>query len=270
MTTDATSGGGATPVDGSGTGSAGGSGSRKGPIIAVVVVVVLVLAGGGLFWFLRDDAPPPVSLETATKGVEGGNGAGSSGSASSGAAVGDVSGTWTVDAESGEVDYESATGSFAGFRVEEELTIGSATAVGRTRDVSGEIVIEGNTLTSADITADLSTLTTNDSRRDGKARDALDTDAFPDATFVLTEAVDFGDPAAGPVSVQATGDLTIKGVTQSVTIPLEAQVVDGTIVVVGSVPITFADYGVEPPKAPIVLSVAPEGTLELQLLFTQS
>ena len=245
--------------------------SRKGLTVGIVVAVVVVLAvGGGLLWFFRDDAPPPVDLGTATESVDGDDA--TTGSTSSGAgATEDVSGTWTVDTESGTFDFEDATGSFVGFRVEEELTIGSATAVGRTPEVTGELLIEGDTLTSAEITANLDALTTNDSRRDNRAKGALDTEQFPNATFVLTEALSFGDAASSgeQVSVDAVGELTIHGVTREVTIPLQAQLVDGTIVVVGSTDITFADYDVEPPSAPIVLSVAPEGILELQLLLTQ-
>jgi hypothetical protein len=41
-------------------------------------------------------------------------------------------------------------------------------------------------------------------------------------------------------------------------------------VVVGSLDITFADFGVEVPDAQIVLSVEDHGILELQLLLTKS
>ena len=73
-----------------------------------------------------------------------------------------------------------------------------------------------------------------------------------------------------PVSVVATGDLTIHGVTKSVQLRLGAQLVNGTIVIVGSVDITFADYGVTVPKSQIVLSVDDHGTLEMQLLLTKT
>ena len=67
------------------------------------------------------------------------------------------------------------------------------------------------------------------------------------------------------------GELTIHGVTQTVTIPLQAQRVDDTIVVVvGSLDTVFADYGVEVPTAPIVVSADDHGPLELQLFFTRS
>ena len=133
------------------------------------------------------------------------------------------------------------------------------------------MVIDGTTVTSADIEVAMSTITTNESRRDGRVQSALDTDQFPTATFSLTEPIELGDEAAtgAKVSATATGDLTIHGVTQSVEIPLEAQLVDGTIVIVGSTELTFSDYDVEVPSAPVVVSVSDTGTLELQLLLTR-
>ena len=116
----------------------------------------------------------------------------------------------------------------------------------------------------------MTAITTNESRRDDKVQSALDTAEFPTATFVLTEPIELGAAAADgePVSTTATGELTIHGVTTTVTIPIEAQLVDDNIVVVGSLDIVFADYGVSVPTAPIVVSAEDHGTIELQLFFT--
>lgn len=245
---------------------------------AVVVVAVAVF----VWWFLRDDSPAEVSLESAVESLGEDSDATdtatdgeTTGEVATGGATfdGDIAGTWTVDTESGDFDYESATGTFVGFRIEEELSsIGSTTAVGRTGDVTGTMTIDGTTLTEAGFEVDMSTITTNESRRDDNVYRALETSQFPMASFVLTEPVDLGAEAAdgGAVAITAVGDLTIHGVTQSVEYPLEAQLVDGTIVVVGSLDITFADYGVEVPTAPIVVSVADHGPVELQLLLTES
>ncbi|MEX1126832.1 MAG: hypothetical protein WEE53_14320, partial [Acidimicrobiia bacterium] len=60
----------------------------------------------------------------------------------------------------------------------------------------------------------------------------------------------------------------INGVTNTVEIPLQAQLVDGMILVTGSTELLFADYGVNTPTAPVVLSVEDHGTLEFQLWFS--
>src|SRR5690606_29498371 len=133
----------------------------------------------------------------------------------------------------------------------------------------GELTIEGTTLTEALVTADLSEITTNESMRDSRVRSALSTGEFPEATFTLTEPVELGEAATsgGPVSVTATGELTIKGITRPITIDIEGQVAGSTLVVVGSTEITFADWDVQVPSAPIVLSAEDHGVLEVQLLL---
>ena len=224
-------------------------------------------------------ARPPTTLERGTVdgGTVDGDGATSpptttNGGTAAGGDATDISGVWSVDTSIGEFSFEDSTGTFIGFRVEEELSsIGSTTAVGRTPEVDGTLTIEGTTVTAVVVEADLTAITTDDSRRDSRVRGALDTDGFPTATFVLTTPIELGEAAAAGevVRVEGTGDLTIHGVTRTVTIPLEAQLVDETVVVVGSVEIEFGDFDVEVPSAPIVVSADDHGPLELQLFFSR-
>ena len=86
---------------------------------------------------------------------------------------GAANGTWTVDDEFGDFDFETASGSFAGFRVEEELTVGEVTAVGRTGGVTGSLTIEDGTLAAAEITIDMTTIESNDGRRENAIRGAV-------------------------------------------------------------------------------------------------
>lgn len=244
--------------------------STRAKVLIAGVVVVAIVIGGGLWWFLRDDAPEEVSLDAAVDQVTDTTASGPTDTTS---AASGIDGTWAVDTETGEFDFETASGTFAGFRVQEELSsVGSATAVGRTGDVSGSFTIEGTTVTEADFEVDLSTITTNESRRDSRVQDALETDQFPTATFTLTEPLDLGDGAADgeAVSVTATGDLTIHGVTESVEFPLEAQLVDGTVVLVGSIDQTLTGYDIEAPSSPVVLSISDEFTVELQFLLVRA
>ena len=182
----------------------------------------------------------------------------------------ELAGTWAVDAKTGEFTLEDATGSFAGFRVDEELaSVGAFTAVGRTGDVSGTLEIADEHVTSAEIAVDLTTLQTDDRRRDSAVQRALGTSQHQTATFVLTGelhiegAVESGEP----VSFAAPGDLTVNGITQPVVVDIEAQLVGSVIAVVGSVEITFADFDVTVPQVPVVLSAEDHGIMEFQLLF---
>lgn len=184
-----------------------------------------------------------------------------------------VSGDWAVDTSIGEFSFEDSTGSYVGFRVGEELTtVGVTEAVGRTPAVAGIVTIDGETVTAVNIEADMSAITTDISRRDSATRRALDTDSFPSATFVLTEPIELGaDPAAGePISATATGDLTVHGVTNSVELAIDAQLVDNVIAIVGTTDVVFADYGVTPPSAPVVVSLEDFGVIEFQLFLVKS
>ena len=278
---------------------------------AAIVVVLAVLAGVGIWWLLRDDAPPAVDLEAAASSIVDDDRDGEADppatttiaetapdpaaapTASESAAVptsapaataevvpeppeddvAGVSGVWAVDTTIGEFSYEDSTGTFVGFRVDEELaSIGSTTAVGRTPVVSGSITIDGETVTSVTVEADMAAITTNDSRRDRPVQQALDTANFPNATFTLTEPIDLGDdPASGdPIATTAVGDLTVHGITHSVEVALEAQLVDDVVVIIGTTEVVFADYDVAVPRVPIVLSAEDHGIVELQLFFTRS
>lgn len=248
--------------------------SSKLKLLLVGVVVVAVAVGAGLWWFLKDDAPEEANLDDSVAAVqEEADAAGDSDDDDGAAAVDGVEGTWTVDTESGDFSFEdSASATYVGFRIQEVLSsIGEATAVGRTPEVTGEITIEGTTLTAATFTADMTAITTNESRRDDRVQSALETSQFPEASFALTEPVDLGAAAAdgGPVSVTAVGELTVHGITQAVEISLDARLVEGTIVVVGRTEIVFADYDVAVPSAPVVVSAEDHGILEVNLRLTR-
>ncbi|WP_157414025.1 YceI family protein [Agromyces allii] len=168
----------------------------------------------------------------------------------------DLTGAWTV-----------AGGSFAGYRVDEVLNGTDVTVVGRTEQVTGTLAVADTTLESAEITVDVASIATDSSNRDDYFRqNAVRVDENPTATFVLTDAVvSDGAPAVGEVqTIQATGDLTLAGVTRSVTVELEAVLNGETGQVAGSIPITFADFGVEAPNLGFV-SVEPDGYVEFSL-----
>lgn len=182
-------------------------------------------------------------------------------------------GSWTVDPTIGSFDYaaDDFSGSWVGYRVQEELVgIGGTEAVGRTPDVSGSIILSGLSLEQAELTADVTTLQSDESMRDGQlGRQGIQTDQFPTATFVLTEPIELASlPAEGEsISVTAIGDLTIHGVTNSVAIPLAAVRQGDVIGVAGSLTFTWADFDMEQPNSMRVVSLADEVTMELQAFF---
>ena len=222
---------------------------------AVGLGVMIAVLGGGLLWFFGSEAPAAVDLDATATAITSADDA-----SSTPAAIDGIEGTWTVDTTVGEftVDGET-TATFAGFRVDEVLSgIGSTTAVGRTPTVGGSLVIEGASLVSAEIVADLTAIVSDESRRDDAIQRALGTGTNSDAVFVLTEPVDIADGVVSgePMSAIATGELTINGM------------VDGMILVTGTSAVDFADFEVETPTAPAVLSVDDTGVVEFQIWFS--
>jgi polyisoprenoid-binding protein YceI len=114
----------------------------------------------------------------------------------------------------------------------------------------------------------LATVTSDHARRDNKfTGNIMDVARYPTATFRLTEPLDLGAGFTGGdrATSDATGELTVRGVTRPVTFPLTA-VRDGTgIDVSGSIPVTSADFGVTPPSIGDFVKVDPTGRIEFLL-----
>lgn len=262
-------------------GSSAGANALRIGVAAVVLAIVAAGAFGLWYIFLRPSGPAAVGdaalvvpSKAAATSSAGASSAATSSSASSSSdpLSGGIDGTWNVDTSIGS--FSDFSDSFVGYRVQEQLaSIGGNTAVGRTPAVSGSLTIAGTKVTATTIQADLTGLQSDDNRRDGQlSHQGLETSTFPTATFTLTSPIDLGSvPADGTeVSVTATGTLTLHGQTKDVKIPLKAKLSGNTIVVTGSLEITFADYGITKPNSFAVLSIADTGTLELQLFFTKA
>jgi len=270
-----------------------GGRSRLPIVIGVAVVAVLVLGAAGIAYMFSGTAPAAVSLGTsspatsaptaaaaasvaaspsaASPSAASASAAAASAAASSGTAGGSLDGSWKVDTSIGS--FSDFSGSFVGYRVNENLAqVGSTTAVGRTPKVSGSLTFAGNAISAVSITADLTALQSDRSMRDGQLRQqALETGQFPTATFELTTPIQLpAAPTDGQTySVTAQGKLTLHGVTKDVSIPLQAKLSGGTVTVVGSLKIQFADYSINPPQSMLVVSVDSFGLMELQLHFTK-
>ncbi len=253
-------------------------GSRR--LLLGVAGGILALAAVGVFaiWFfvIRGDEPAEVTLESAVNSLST-PGASSTANASpeatsaaapttsGGTASAGLAGTWVPD---------TSKTNFLGYRVVEELArVGTATAVGRTSAITGEVVLTETEVTSATITADLTKLRSDNTQRDGQLRNqAIETNKFPNATFVLSGplALPAGLTSGQAVDVTLSGKLTLHGVTKEIAVPAQAQLKDGSLVVVGSIDIKFADYSISKPQGASVLSIEDHGIMELQLILKKS
>jgi polyisoprenoid-binding protein YceI len=242
--------------------------SRRGTLVALVAAVVAVGLVGAVatyLFFFSNSAPSAATIDQAAGAI-----ASSAAISSPGNTSESLDGIWNVNTTIGSFsDYSS---SWAGFRVNEVLSnIGDSTAIGRTPGVSGQLVFSGQTLSSATVYADLTTITSDQPRRDPSIQRTLETARFPTATFSLTQPVTLPEvPREGATyTAAAPGKMTIHGVTNDVSVALQAQLKNGVVVIVGSTPFAFADYDMSAPRAPVVLSVEDSGTIEFQLFFSR-
>lgn len=247
--------------------------TQKGLVIGVVLLALVIAAAGAWYFLVREVAPAEVdSIEAAAARNEA-----TAGAASDAPTTDGIGGIWNVDTSIGQFNdgclTEVCSATFAGFRIDEVLSgIGDKTVVGRTPSVEGQIAIDGTTVTGGRFVVDMTGLITDSGARTNAIRSqAIETDAFPTATFELTGPLDFAQiPESGQqVTVTAAGDLTVHGVTQSVEMPLTAELQNGVIVVFGQLELALADYGIDAPSAPVVVSVDDSAVLELQLFLTR-
>jgi len=241
---------------------------RSPMVLGLAVAAVLIAGAAGIYGFATlflHPAPSAVSLDPGASQPAASIGTLPSDPGSTLAAG--IDGTWSVDTSLGS--FSDFSDSWVGYRVNETLAGNRAnTAVGRTPDVSGTLTMSGTQVTAVEITADLTSLKSDDDRRDGQlGRQALETARFPQATFKLTSPIELG---AAPVDGQtftatATGELTLHGVTKTVQVPIQARLSGDVVTVVGSIEIQFADYSIDQPTSFAVLSIEDHGTMEFQL-----
>lgn len=239
------------------------------------VVVVAALAVFAVWFFLlRSDEPAEVSLEAAVNSLSTPTTAAGGSTPASGAASPTTSGNASTPGLAGTWTPDSTKDNFLGYRVVEELArVGTATAVGRTSGVTGTVTLTETQVTAATITADLTKLKSDNNMRDGQLRNqAIETSKFPNATFVLAAPMALPANLAGgqAAAVTLTGKLTLHGVTKDISVPAKAQLKDGSLVIVGSIDIKFADYDIEKPRGASVLSIEDHGVMELQLILKKS
>jgi polyisoprenoid-binding protein YceI len=164
-------------------------------------------------------------------------------------------------------------GSDARFRVREQLAGRDlpSDAVGTTGDVTGQLALhpDGRVASEASkISVGLRDLKTDSDRRDGFIKgNTLQVDQFPTADFVPTriEGVPTPLPASGEHTFKMAGMMTVHGVQKEVIWDVTATRNGSNLTGKATTAIKFGDFGMEPPKVPVVLSVVDEIRLELDL-----
>ena len=220
-------------------------------VAALIVLALLAVAGPWVYInLIKDDAPDALSLQpavTTTAGeVEQPTNA--------------TDGEWAVVADS-----------VVGYRVKEILFGQDTEGVGRTSDVTGSLVIANNEVTSAEFSVDMTTIKSDSSRRDRQVNNRiLDTATFPTATFALNDPIALTPEAlaGSDLTVNTTGTLTLRGVTNSVPVTLTARLVDNVIEVNGTIKIVFAEWQIPDPSISAIV-VEDRGLLEFLIRFSR-
>ena len=240
--------------------------------VVLAILIPFVIIGGVLAWFfLRSDDVKEAALPALTTVAQpSSSGAPSPAAGETGSTIVAPGGT------SADGAWKAAAGAdtFVGYRVDEVFAAGAVnkTAVGRTPGVTGRIVIAGSTISQANFEADMTALKSDEARRDSQLKvKGIESTKFPKATFVLSAPIDLGgSPKIGAeLPVKANGKLTLHGVTREITLDLKARWSGDRIDVAGKTDILMADYAIEPPTIPAIVTVENKGVLELQLAFSR-
>ena len=224
--------------------------------IAVSVVVVVGLVYGGILMYTKVINPPEDKLnEDDLSAIVS-----DSSTAPSSTPTPDVgiTGTWLATSES-----------TVGYRVKEVLGGVDTEGVGRTNQVNGSLTIQDTTLLSTVFEIDVASIKSDSSKRDSQfSGNIMDTATYPTATFRLLTPIELGSIPADDQNITATaqGELTMHGVTQQVSFEVTAKIANGIIGVLGSIDITFADYGIANPSNAFV-TTGDTGLLEFVLAF---
>lgn len=231
-------------------------------LVVLAVVAVALVYGGILLWTKVINKPEDeLSTDDLSSALVADSTVASASSEPPTTDPPGVTGLWVATSES-----------TLGYRVKEVLGGVDTEGVGRTNAVDGTITIEGTTVVEGGFSVEVGSITSDSSRRDGQFTGRImDAATYPTASFVITQPIAFGAiPGEGQqITVDATGELTLRGSTKTVTFPLTAEYSNGRIGVFGNIPIVFADYGIPNPSNPFV-TTGDDGLLEFVLVFARA
>jgi polyisoprenoid-binding protein YceI len=171
-----------------------------------------------------------------------------------------------------EGSWVPSTGTTVGYRVKEVLGGQDTEGVGRTTAVTGSMKIAGTTVSSVELTADLTKLESDSGRRDEQVQGRiLETAKFPTASIKLKTPIDLGSVPADKIEITkpATITLTLHGVSKDIEVSIKARRNGSNIEVNGAIQLVFADFGITNPSLPPFVTTDPNGLLEFLVVFAR-
>lgn len=218
-------------------------------IVLAVVALIAVVSVGAFLYLTREVEAPSIAIEDAVQTIEP-----------------------AADSSSETIFQIDQDGTTAEFNIFEVLNGSDKTVVGTTTQVAGEIAINASDLSLSrvgELRINARTFATDSDRRDNAiARFILqsENDAYefivfaPTAISGLSGSATVGDT----VTFQVTGDLTVAGVTQSVTFDVTATLeAENTLTGHAETIISREAFNISIPNVPSVTNVGDEVTLKL-------
>lgn len=140
---------------------------------------------------------------------------------------------------------------------------------------TGQLVLraDGGFAEGSQIVVDLTTLRSDESRRDNFIKDnTLQTRRFPRAEFAVkgAEGLPAPLPASGEWRVKLVGDMTLHGVTKELAWDATVKRSGGDVSGTATTKFPFGDFGMEPPVVGSVLSIIDEIRVEIAFVGTAS
>jgi polyisoprenoid-binding protein YceI len=183
------------------------------------------------------------------------------------------------DAVSGGLSFTVGTGSKAVVRVNEQLADRTlpSDAVLTSSKVTGQFTLlpDGTFAPGSRIVVDLTSLASDNSLRDNTVRrSVLETQRYPQATFVPTKTTGLALPlpATGDRTFGIVGQMTVHGVTKEITFDVICKRTESDLQVAATVTpaFPFATFGMSQPRVFTVLSIKDEIRLEVDLVAKQA
>ncbi len=224
--------------------------NRKKLIYISISAAILIVGGPWLYTSLFRDEPLNPFNETSISndGV----------TATTGEI--EISGGWKLIAESQ-----------VGYRIKERIALKTFETVGRSSEVTGSLKILDSQITQTTFEVDMKTFQSDSGGRDAQFNGRImDTEKYPTANFVLTEPITLVEKPINGLTTKnaATGNLTLRGTTKEVTIPLSSTLQNSVITVIGQIQIQFDEWKIPNPSVPLVfIYTEPNCILEFSLKF---
>lgn len=244
--------------------------------IALIAAAVVLIGGGAfayLFWFAGGSGEP--STELTTPDLIGATTTSAGTTESTGAS------NTTVPAGNAGAFVIDPGQSTASFQIDEVLNGSPNTVIGTTDQVAGQVVIDTGDLGATQfspIVVNARTFATDSDRRDRAIRGPVilnsASDDFEFITFTPTSIdglVGATAEVGGTYEFEVTGDLAVRGTSNTVTFAVTVEMVDdGTITGIATTEILRSDFGIGIPSVPSVADVTDEVALTLEFVAVSS